>query len=127
MSAAPAVPVSFESVAQAVFDANPMLPPWAPCSPLGKSPLWLGDPLLLSVTRFVAARPFTGPRALMRRFGVGLDRARWLLVTLEQKGVVRGQWARLDAAGSLAGVEVYSFRMYRVQPWAWRALQGGAA
>ncbi|MNN78259.1 hypothetical protein D3C81_1947950 [compost metagenome] len=79
------------------------------------------------MTRFVAARPFTGPRALMRRFGVGLDRARWLLVTLEQKGVVRGQWARLDAAGSLAGVEVYSFRMYRVQPWAWRALQGGAA
>lgn len=125
MSGAPVVPVSFEAVAQAVFDANPFLPPWAPCSPLGKSPLWLGDPLLPSVTRFVAARPFTGPRALMRRFGVGLERARWLLVALDEKGVVRGQWARLDAAGSLAGAEVYSFRMYRVQAHAWRSLQGG--
>ncbi|SEC62020.1 hypothetical protein [Pseudomonas costantinii] len=46
MSAAPEKPVSFAAVAQAVFDANPFLPPWAPCSPIGKSRHWLGDPLL---------------------------------------------------------------------------------
>jgi len=125
MSVVPVVPVSFEAVAQSVFDANPFLPSWAPCSPLGQSPLWLGDPLLTRVTRFVAARPFTGPRALMRRFGVGLDRARWLLVALDDKGVVRGHWSRLVAAGRLEGKAVYSHRMYRVQPWAWADLQGG--
>lgn len=121
-----AVPVSFEAVAQSVFDANPFLPPWAPCSPLVQSPLWLGDPLLPRVTRFVAARPFTGPRALMRRFGVGLDRARWLLVALEDKGVVRGHWSRLVASGHLKGKVVYSHRMYLVRPWAWADLQGDA-
>lgn len=125
MSVAPVVPVSFEAVAQSVFDANPLLPPWAPCSPVGQSPLWLGDPLLPRVTRFVAARPFTGPRALMRRFGVGLDRARWLLVALDDKGVVRGHWSRLVASGRLEGKVVYSHRMYLVRPWAWADLQGG--
>lgn len=126
MSVAPVKPVSFEAVAQSVFDANPMLPSWALCSQLAKSPLWLGDPLLPRVTRFVAARPFTGPRALMRRFGVGLDRARWLLVVLEDKGVVRGHWSRLVAEGRLEGKVVYSHRMYLVRPWAWADLQRGA-
>lgn len=125
MRAVPVEPVSFEAVAQSVFDANPLLPPWAPCSPVGQSPLWLGDPLLPRVTRYVAARPFTGPRALMRRFGVGLDRARWLLVALEDKGVVRGHWSRLVVTGRLAGKVVYSHRMYLVRPWAWADLQGG--
>jgi hypothetical protein len=85
------------------------------------------EPLFSAARRFVAARPFTGPRALMRRFGIGLQGARWLLVNLEQSGVVRGHWSRLVAGGSLAGSEVYSFRVYRVQPWAWRDLQKGAA
>ncbi|SEC63719.1 hypothetical protein [Pseudomonas costantinii] len=125
MSAAPEKPVSFAAVAQAVFDANPFLPPWAPCSPIGKSRHWLGDPLLPAARRFVAARPFTGPRALMRRFGVGLQRARWLLVALEEKGVVRGHWGRLVARGELDGREVLSFRVYRVQSWAWANLQKG--
>lgn len=126
MSVVPAEPVSFAAVAQAVFDANPMLPPWAPCSPVGKGPHWLGDPLLLAARRFVAARPFTGPRALMRRFGIGLQRSRWLLVALEESGVVRGHWGRLVARGDLNGREMYSFRVYRVQPWAWSELKGGA-
>lgn len=125
MSAAPEKPVSFESVAQAVFDANPFLPPWAPCSPVGQSRLWIGDPLLRAAHRFVAARPFTGPRALMRRFGVGLQRARWLLVALEEKGVVRGHWRSLVARGELDGREVLSFRVYQGQPWAWSDLQKG--
>lgn len=125
MSAVPAEPVSFAAVAQAVFDANPMLPPWAPCSPVGQSRLWIGDPLLSAARRFVAARPFTGPRALMRRFGIGFQRSRWLLVALEESGVVRGHWSRLVARGDLDGRTVYSFRVYRVQPWAWRQLQGG--
>lgn len=84
------------------------------------------EPLMSAARRFVAARPFTGPRSLMRRFGIGLQGARWLLVNLEQQGVVRGHWRRLEAASSLAGSELYSFRIYRVQPWAWRSLQGGA-
>lgn len=125
MSAAPEKPVSFAAVAQSVFDANPFLPPWAPCSPVGRSPLWLGDPLLSAARRFVAARPFTGPRALMRRFGVGLQRARWLLVALEEKGVVRGHWSRLVAGGKLNGRDVYSFRVYRVHSWAWSNLHKG--
>ncbi|SEC61989.1 hypothetical protein [Pseudomonas costantinii] len=50
----------------------------------------------------------------MRRFGVGLQRARWLLVALEEKGVVRGHWGRLVARGELDGREVLSFRVYRV-------------
>ncbi|MFJ7286335.1 hypothetical protein [Pseudomonas sp. NPDC099000] len=91
------------------------------------APLGHRDPLLPAVKRFVAARPFTGPGALMRRYGIGLERARWLLVVLEEWGVVRGHWGRLVAAGSLGGVEVYSFRMYRVQAHAWRSLQGGGA
>jgi hypothetical protein len=83
-------------------------------------------PLLDQAARFVAARPFTGPRALMRRFAIGLNAARWLLINLEQRGVVRGHWSRLVASATLGGVDVYSHRIYRVQPWAWRSLQGGA-
>lgn len=126
MSATPVEPVSFAAVAQAVFDANAWPPLWDPCSPIGKSPHWLGDPLLPRVTRFVASRPFTGPRALMRRFGIGLQRARWLLVTLEDQCLVRGHWSRLHASRTLDGKALYSFQVYRVQPWAWRSLQGGA-
>lgn len=125
MSAAPVEPVSFAAVAQAVFDANPSLPSWAPCSPVGKPRQWLGDPLLPLARRFAAARPFTGPRALMRRFGVGLQRARWLLVALEEQGVVRGHWGRLVAAGHTRGGPVYSFRVYRVYSSAWANLQKG--
>lgn len=125
MSAAPEKPVSFAAVAQSVFDANPMLPPWAPCSPVGKPRQWLGDPLLAAARRFVAARPFTGPRALMRRFGIGFQRSRWLLVALEESGVVRGHWGRLVARGELDGREVLSFRVYRVNSWAWANLQKG--
>jgi hypothetical protein len=125
MSAAPVEPVSFAAVAQAVFDANPSLPSWAPCSPVGQSRLWIGDPLFRSARRFVAARPFTGPRALMRRFGIGLQRARWLLVALEESGVVRGHWGRLVARGELDGREVLSFRVYRVYSSAWANLQKG--
>lgn len=126
MSAAPVEPVSFAAVAQAVFDANPSLPSWAPCSPVGKPRQWLGDPLLPLARRFAAARPFTGPRALMHRFGIGLQRARWLLVALEENGVVRGHWGRLVGGGVLDGRPVYSFRVYRVQPWAWADLRRGA-
>ncbi|MHA6236855.1 hypothetical protein [Pseudomonas fluorescens group sp. PF-69] len=82
--------------------------------------------LLDQAARFVAARPFTGPRALMRRFSIGLHAARWLLINLEQQGLVRGHWSRLVASASLGGVDVYSHRIYRVQPWAWRTLTGGA-
>lgn len=81
------------------------------------------EPLLKKARRFVAARPFTGPGALMRRFGIGLQEARWLLVNLDAQGVVRGHWSRLDATSSLGGVEVYAFRMYRVQPRAWADLR----
>lgn len=80
------------------------------------------DLLLSAAARFVAARPFTGPGALMRRFGIGLQRARWLLVELEEKGVVRGHWGRLVAAGQGRGGPVYSHRIYRVNRWAWAAL-----
>lgn len=80
------------------------------------------DALLSAAERFVAARPFTGPGALMRRFGIGLQRARWLLVELEEKGVVRGHWSRLVAGGHARGGPVYSYRVYRVQPWVWAAL-----
>ncbi|MBX7274424.1 hypothetical protein K2E95_00215 [Pseudomonas sp. ERGC3:01] len=80
------------------------------------------DPLLSAATRFVAARPFTGPRALMHRFGIGLQRARWLLVELEEKGVVCGHWSRLLASGHGRGGTVYSFRVYRVRPWSWAVL-----
>lgn len=80
--------------------------------------------LLDQAARFVAARPFTGPRALMRRFRIGLQAARWLLINLEQQGLVRGHWSRLVAVGGLGGTDVYSFRIYRVQPWAWAATQG---
>ena len=125
MSAAPEKPVSFAAVAQAVFDANPLPPSWDSCSPVGKSRLWLGDPLLPLARRFVAARPFTGPGALMRRFGIGLQRSRWLLVALEESGVVRGHWGRLVASGSLNGREVLSFRVYRVYSSAWANLQKG--
>jgi hypothetical protein len=84
------------------------------------------DPLRPAASRFVAARPFTGPGALMRRFGIGLWRARWLLISLEDQGVVRGHWNRL-VAGCPAGMrDVYAYRMYRVRPHAWAALQGGA-
>lgn len=85
------------------------------------------DPLLSAVTRFVAARPFTGPGALKRRFGIGLNRARWLLIELEDQGVVRGHWRRLVAARYAKKGDAYSFRMYRVRPWAWAKVQGGAA
>lgn len=80
------------------------------------------DSLFGAAERFVAARPFTGPGALMRRFGIGLQRARWLLVELEQKGVVRGHWGRLVAAGHARGGPVYSHRIYRVHSRAWAAL-----
>lgn len=85
------------------------------------------DPLLPAVTRFVAARPFTGPGALKRRFGIGLNRARWLLIELEGQGVVRGHWKRLVAASYAKEGDTYSFRMYRVRPWSWAKVQGGAA
>lgn len=80
------------------------------------------DSLLSAAIRFVAARPFTGPGALIRRFGIGLQRARWLLVELEEKGVVRGHWGRLVAAGHARGGPVYSHRIYRVHSSAWAAL-----
>lgn len=86
----------------------------------------LPDSLLPAAARFVAARPFTGPRSLMRRFGIGLQRARWLLIDLEQQGVVKGHWSRLVATSQTRGVSVYSHRIYRVNPWAWNSIQGHA-
>jgi len=71
---------------------------------------------------FVAARPFTGPGALMRRFGIGLHRARWLLVVLEEQRVIRGQWGRLVAAGCEGGRLIEVFGMYRVSSNAWRGV-----
>ncbi|WP_256576462.1 hypothetical protein [Pseudomonas sp. B11(2017)] len=81
--------------------------------------VYLSDSPLQAASRHVAARPFTGPRALMRRFGIGLQRARWILVRLEQHGVVRGHWGRLVVASHIHGVSVYSHRIYRVNPEAW--------
>lgn len=86
----------------------------------------LPDSLLPAAARFVAARPFTGPRSLMRRFGIGLQRARWLLIDLEQQGVVKGHWSRLVAASHTRGASVYSHRIYRVNPWVWNNIQGHA-
>lgn len=86
------------------------------------APIGHRDPLLPAVKRFVAARPFTGPGALMRRFGIGLQRSRWMLIELEEQGVVRGHWGRLVAAGRKGGLEVYSHRIYRVNHGAWAAL-----
>lgn len=120
-----APPIPFAERVQAVFDANPLPIHYAPIGHTARLYVHAQpDPLLPAVTRFVAARPFTGPRALMRRFSIGLHAARWLLINLEQQGVVRGHWSRLMAAGSLGGGPVYSFRVYRVQSWAWRSLQG---
>ncbi|WP_176257440.1 hypothetical protein [Pseudomonas sp. R16(2017)] len=79
----------------------------------------LSDSLLEAASRHVAARPFTGPRALMRRFGIGLQGARWILVRLEQQGVMRGHWGRRVAASHIHGVSVYSHRIYRVNPQVW--------
>ncbi|MFJ4132423.1 hypothetical protein [Pseudomonas cyclaminis] len=93
-------------------------------STLESPPDKLADSPLPAAARFVAARPFTGPGALMRRFGIGLQRARWLLVDLEQQGVVRGHWSRLVAAGHTRGGPVYSHRIYRVSPGAWSSIQG---
>lgn len=90
------------------------------------SPGKITDSLLPAAARFVAARPFTGPRSLMRRFGIGLQRARWLLIDLEQQGVVKGHWSRLVAASHTRGVAVYSHRVYRVNPWTWNNIQGHA-
>ena len=78
------------------------------------------EPGELAAARFfVAARPFTGPGALMRRFGIGLHRARWLLVVLEERRVVRGHWGRLVAAGCEGGRLIEVFGMYRVSSSAW--------
>ena len=95
-----------------------------PFNPMQARP-WQLDPLLPAVARFVAARPFTGSGALMRRYGIGLQRARWLLIKLEDRGVVRGHWSRLVARGSIGERAVYAFRIYRVRPWVWAELQGG--
>ncbi|MFJ7111275.1 hypothetical protein ACIQU2_27420 [Pseudomonas sp. NPDC098740] len=86
------------------------------------SPAAHDDPLLPAVTRFVAARPFTGPGALRRRFGIGLQRARCLLTVLVEQRLVRGHWCRRAAIAFLNDSEVWAFRMYRVQPWAWASL-----
>lgn len=98
-------------------------------APIGYTAQWYvhdrPDPLLPAVTRFVAARPFTGPRALMRRFDIGLQRARELLTELVERRLVRGHWCRQAAIAFLNDSEVWAFRMYRVQPGAWRTLQGG--
>lgn len=82
------------------------------------------DPLLPAVTRFVAARPFTGPWALMRRFNIGLQRARGLLTELAERRLVRGHWCRQAAVAFLNDSEAWAFRRYRVQPGTWAALQG---
>jgi len=79
--------------------------------------LELFDSLVQAVTRHVAARPFTGPRALMHRFGIGLQHARWILVVLEQRGLVRGHCGRLVATSYIQGVSAH--RIYRVNPEAW--------
>ncbi|WP_130901861.1 hypothetical protein [Pseudomonas sp. Sample_23] len=92
------------------------------------SPVRLGeaDPLLPAVARWVAARPFTGPGAVRRRFGIGLHRARRLLTALVERRLLRGQWCRVASIAFVAGSEDWAFRIYRVQPWAWADLQGGA-
>lgn len=67
------------------------------------------DPLLPAVRRFVAARPIIGRVALMRRFGVGRQRAaQWLEVLCVQ---------RVCLGNPVRGV-------LRVNPHAWAALQG---
>jgi len=91
------------------------------------SPVTLGeaDPLLPAVARWVAARSFTGPGAIRRRFGIGLHRARRLLTALVERRLVRGQWCRVASIAFVAGSEEWAFRIYRVQPCAWAELQGG--
>lgn len=103
--------VSFEVVAQAVFDAHPM-PRTGQFSPFLAPPIGHDDPLLPAVSRFVAARPGAiGAGALMRRFGIGRKRAGMLLYVLSCSRVCLGRPVR--------GV-------FRVNYWAWPDLQGGA-
>lgn len=75
-------------------------------------PGWVIDPLIDDVTRFAAARNCLGFVALMRRFGIGADRAKCLMWALDERRLlmryVRGYrvavvnphaWAALFAAG----------------------------
>lgn len=93
---------------------------------LSPVPLGEADPLLPAVARWVAARPFTGPGAVRRRFGIGLHRARRLLTALVERRLLRGHWCRVASIAFVAGSEEWAFRIYRVQPWAWADMQGSA-
>ncbi len=48
------------------------------------------------------------------------------MTALVERLLLRGHWCRVASIAFVAGSEEWAFRIYRVQPWAWADLQGGA-
>lgn len=73
-------------------------------------PSWVHDPLIEEVTRFAAARSCVGMTAIMRRFGVGRERAKLLMWALDERRILLSY---------LKGWQVAT-----VSPMAWPTLYG---